>query len=109
MIGEIAAGVILGPSALALIHFTPEIKAIADLGVFLLVFLGGMEMDLGVLWKAFRGRGALVGLAGFTIPLALGISVGNALHMGPTQTISVGLCIPTTALPVRGHISMARD
>ena len=109
MIGEIAAGVILGPSALALIHFTPEIKAIADLGVFLLVFLVGMEMDLDVLWKAFRGRGALVGLAGFTIPLGLGILVGYAFQMGPTQMIFVGLCIAITALPVSVRILMDLD
>lgn len=109
MIGEIAAGVILGPSALALIHFTPEIKAIADLGVFLLVFLVGMEMDLDVLWKAFRGRGALVGLAGFAIPLGLGILVGYAFQMGPTQMIFVGLCIAITALPVSVRILMDLD
>ncbi|MGC1107798.1 MAG: cation:proton antiporter [Candidatus Acidiferrales bacterium] len=109
MIGEIAAGVLLGPSALALIHFTPEIKAIADLGVFLLVFLVGMEMDLGVLWKAFRGRGALVGLAGFTIPLALGIFVGYAFRLGATQMIFIGLCIAITALPVSVRILMDLD
>ena len=60
MIGEIAAGILLGPSVLKLVHFTPEIRALADLGVLLLVFLAGMEMDLDVLWKSFRGRGALV-------------------------------------------------
>jgi Kef-type K+ transport system membrane component KefB len=104
MIGEIAAGVLLGPSVLALIHFTPEIKAIADLGVFLLVFMVGMEMDLEVLWNAFRGRGALVGLAGFTIPLALGLWVGHLFGMGPTQMIFIGLCIAITALPVSVRI-----
>lgn len=109
MIGEIAAGVLLGPSALALIHFTPEIKAIADLGVFLLVFLVGMEMDLGALWKAFRGRGALVGLAGFIIPLALGILVGYAFRMGPTQMVFLALCIAITALPVSVRILMDLD
>lgn len=106
MIGEIAAGVLLGPSVLALIQFTPEIKAIADLGVFLLVFLVGMEMDLDVLWKAFRGRGALVGLAGFTIPLGLGILVGYGFQMGATQMIFIGLCIAITALPVSVRILM---
>jgi Kef-type K+ transport system membrane component KefB len=109
MIGEIAAGIILGPSALALIHYTPEIQAIADLGVFLLVFLVGMEMDLDVLWRAFRGRGALVGVAGFTIPLALGILVGYGFSMGPTQMIFIGLCIAITALPVSVRILMDLD
>lgn len=109
MIGEIAAGVLLGPSVLALIHYTPEIKAIADLGVFLLVFLVGMEMDLDVLWKAFRGRGALVGLAGFTVPLGLGILVGYGFQMGATQMIFIGLCIAITALPVSVRILMDLD
>lgn len=109
MIGEIAAGVLLGPSVLALIRFTPEIKAIADLGVFLLVFLVGMEMDLEVLWKAFRGRGALVGLAGFTVPLGLGVLVGYGFHMGATQMIFIGLCIAITALPVSVRILMDLD
>lgn len=109
MIGEIAAGILLGPSALALIHYTTEIKAIADLGVFLLVFLVGMEMDLDVLWKAFRGRGALVGLAGFVIPLGLGILVGYGFQMGATQMIFIGLCIAITALPVSVRILMDLD
>lgn len=106
MIGEIAAGILLGPSVLKLIHFTPEIKALADLGVLLLVFLAGMEMDLDVLWKSFRGRGALVGLAGFLVPLTLGIGVGIAFGMDRTREIFVGLCIAITALPVSVRILM---
>ncbi|MHB8754471.1 MAG: cation:proton antiporter [Candidatus Acidiferrales bacterium] len=106
MIGEIAAGILLGPSVLKLVHFTPEIKALADLGVLLLVFLAGMEMELDVLWKSFRGRGALVGLSGFLVPLILGIGVGIAFGMDRTREIFVGLCIAITALPVSVRILM---
>ena len=106
MIGEVAAGILLGPSVLKLVHFTPEIKALADLGVLLLVFLAGMEMDLDVLWKSFRGRSALVGVAGFTVPLILGIGVGIAFGMDRTRGIFVGLCIAITALPVSVRILM---
>jgi Kef-type K+ transport system membrane component KefB len=42
MIGEILAGVLLGPSVLNLLHISPELQGIADLGVFLLVLLAGM-------------------------------------------------------------------
>ncbi|HEV2617372.1 MAG TPA: cation:proton antiporter [Candidatus Acidoferrales bacterium] len=106
MIGEIAAGILLGPSALGLISFTPEIKALADLGVLLLVFLAGMEMDLDVLWKSFRGRGAWVGIAGFAVPLALGIGIALTLGMNSTRALFVGLCIAITALPVSVRILM---
>ena len=61
MIGEILAGVLLGPSVLDLIHMTSELKAIADIGVLLLVFSAGMEIDLHDVLAAVRGRGIWVG------------------------------------------------
>ena len=106
MLAEILAGVLVGPSVLNYVHYTPEIKALADLGVLLLVFLTGMEMDLEGLWRAFRGRGAWVSLAGFVVPLALGIGVGLGFGLGSTRTIFVGLCIAITALPVSVRILM---
>ena len=106
MIGEIAAGVLLGPSVLGLIEYNQGIKAIADLGVLLLVFLVGMDMDLEALWKAFRGRGAWVGAAGFAVPLGCGILAGRLFGMDQTRMIFLGLCIAVTALPVSVRILM---
>ncbi len=106
MVAEIAAGILVGPSVLNVVHFTPEIKGLADLGVLLLVFLTGMEMDLGGLWRAFRGRGSWVSGAGFLIPLILGMGVGLAFGLNWTQTIFMGLCIAITALPVSVRILM---
>jgi Na+:H+ antiporter len=106
MIGEVAAGVLLGPSILGAVHFTPEIKAVADLGVLLLVFLAGMEMKLDALWKSFSGRGAWVGAAGFALPMTLGIFVGWAFGLDSTRALFIGLCIAITALPVSVRILM---
>lgn len=106
MIGEIAAGVILGPSILGVVQFTPEIKAIADLSVLLLVFLVGMDMDLQTLWESFRGRGAWVGVSGFVFPMLLGILVGTLFGLNPTRSVFIGLCIAITALPVSARLLM---
>src|SRR6185312_4890258 len=106
MLGEIAAGILLGPSCLTYIHYTPEIKAIADIGVLLLVFMAGMEMDLPALWDSFRGRRLWVSAAGFVIPLLFGIVVGRAFGLDSTRTIFIGLCIAITALPVSVRILM---
>lgn len=106
MLGEIAAGILLGPSCLSYIHYSPEIKAIADIGVLLLVFLAGMEMDVDALWMAFRGRGAWVSAAGFVIPLLCGIGLGRAFGMDLTRMTFLGLCIAITALPVSVRILM---
>lgn len=106
MLGEIAAGILLGPSCLSLIHFSPEIKAIADIGVLLLVFLAGMEMDLDALWASFAGRGAWVSAAGFVIPLLGGILLGFVFGMDQTRMAFLGLCVAITALPVSVRILM---
>jgi Kef-type K+ transport system membrane component KefB len=100
MIGEIFAGLLLGPSVLHLIQYTPEIRAIADLGVLLLVFLTGMEMDSTALWRAFRGRGAWVSISGFVVPFILGTLVGYSFGRDATRSIFIGLCVAITALPV---------
>ncbi|MGO8791091.1 MAG: cation:proton antiporter [Terriglobia bacterium] len=106
MIGEIVAGVLLGPSILGAVHYTSEIQVIAQLGVLLLVFIAGMEMDMEVLWKSFRGRGIWVGAAGFTFPMILGILVGLVFGMNTTRSVFIGLCIAITALPVSVRILM---
>jgi Kef-type K+ transport system membrane component KefB len=109
MLGEIAAGILLGPSCLSYLHFTTEIKAIADIGVLLLVFMAGMEMDIDALWDAIRGRGAWVCAAGFVIPLMGGVLLGYAFHMDLTRMAFLGLCIAITALPVSVRILMDLD
>ncbi len=106
MLGEIAAGIVLGPSVLNVAHYTPEIRALADIGVLLLVFLAGMEMELGQLWASVRGRGAWVSITGFVVPLVLGLLLGFGFGMDLTRTVFLGLCVAITALPVSARILM---
>jgi len=106
LIGEILAGIILGPSVLNYVDYNNDIKVLAQLGVLLLVFIAGMEMDLDALWKSFRGRGAWVSAAGFVIPLLCGVILGLIFHLDQTRTIFIGLCIAITALPVSVRILM---
>jgi Kef-type K+ transport system membrane component KefB len=106
MIGEILAGVLLGPSVLNYVDYSNDIKVLAQLGVLLLVFIAGMEMNLEALWESFRGRGAWVSAAGFVIPMLCGIILGLIFHLDQTRTIFIGLCIAITALPVSVRILM---
>ena len=72
MIGEIVAGIVLGPSVLGIIKPSPELKILSDLGVFLLVMLAGMEMQFKDIRESFRGRGTLIAICGFFMPFAVG-------------------------------------
>lgn len=106
MIGEIAAGLVLGPSVLNLVHGSPELTAIADLGLLLLMLLAGMEIDVDQLFDAFKGRRAWISVTGFVLPLVSGIGAGHLLGFDIHRTVFLGLCIAITALPVSIRILM---
>ena len=106
MIGEILAGLILGPAIFGLIHESPELTAIADIGLLMLVLLAGMEIELKQLFDAFTGRNLWISVMGFVVPLALGVATGAMLGLDANRTLFVGLCIAITALPVSIRILM---
>src|SRR5215510_7730214 len=76
MIGEILAGLILGPALLDLIHVSPELNAISDIGILMLVLLAGMEIELRQLVDAFTGRNVWISVMGFVVPAVLGVGAG---------------------------------
>jgi Kef-type K+ transport system membrane component KefB/nucleotide-binding universal stress UspA family protein len=91
VMGQLIAGIILGPSLLGLLwpdlqHLifprTPEqkamIDAVAQLGVLMLLLLAGMETDLNLVKKTGRAS-FCVSLTGILIPFACGFALGEAL------------------------------
>lgn len=106
MIGEIIAGVILGPALLNFIHRTEELKVISDLGVFLLVILAGLEINFDDILKSIRGRSIIISLLAFFLPILSGFMVGQLFHQKVMTTVFIGLCVAITALPVSIRILM---
>lgn len=106
MIGEIIAGIILGPSLLNIIHGTEAIHVISDLGVFLLVILAGLEIDIDNILTSFKGKKIIISILGFIIPLGSGFLVGHFFGLQIMTTMFLGLCIAITALPVSIRILM---
>jgi Kef-type K+ transport system membrane component KefB len=69
VIGEIVAGVILGPSLLGYIEPGGLIQVLAEIGIILLLFQIGLETDIGEL--ASSGSSSIVVAAGgFVLPFA---------------------------------------
>ena len=75
MIGEILAGVLLGPTVLNFIHRTEELKVISELGVFLLVIIAGLEINLDEIVKSMKGRNIVISLLAFFVPIVSGFFV----------------------------------
>lgn len=106
MIGEVIAGVILGPSLLNVVQNTAELKVIAELGVFLLVVMAGLEIEVEEIRNSIRGKNVWIALLGFIIPFIGGALTGYGFHYSYTFSIILGLCIAITALPVSIRILM---
>ena len=100
IIGEMFAGVILGPSVLNLVRVDAALSGTSEFAVFLIVLSAGLEMNFKDIVDSLRSKGVVIAVLGFVIPLAAGIIVGTAFHLDGMRTVFLGLCISITALPV---------
>ena len=95
VVGQIMAGVLLGPSVLGLLapgafhalfpgSATEKamLDAVAQLGILLLLLLTGMETDLSVFREA-RRPAISISFAGIVMPFACGLAVGLLLPPVP--------------------------
>ena len=67
VIGEIVAGVILGPSLLGFIEPEGLIWVLAEIGIILLLFEVGLETDIGELASSGT-KSVIVAISGFVLP-----------------------------------------
>src|SRR5262245_31930666 len=73
VVGEIVAGILVGPSLLHLVGDNDEVlRTLGEIGVILLLLEVGLEMDLAELGKVGRAS-LLVATVGVVSPLLLGI------------------------------------
>lgn len=104
LVGEIGAGIVLGPIAFAFVRPTEPIKLLADLGVFFIVYEAGMEMTLNGVRRIIKESGAAVAAGSFTLPFLLGFLVGTAFDLDIHVSLFLGLALSLTALPVSVRI-----
>ncbi|MCR2747313.1 cation:proton antiporter [Limnobacter parvus] len=100
LIGEILAGVLLGPAILGLIEPNKALAGVTELAVFLIILNAGLEMRFSDIVGAMKGRGLLLAAISFFIPFGGGVLVAAAFGQDIMRMIFLGLCISITALPV---------
>ncbi|MBK7685149.1 MAG: cation:proton antiporter [Rhodocyclaceae bacterium] len=100
LIGEILAGVLLGPAVFNYIQPTPALAGISELAVFLIILSAGLEMRISDVLSAMRGRGLILALLSFAIPFLGGVAVAQVFELDVMRTVFFGLCVSITALPV---------
>ncbi|MGH2701165.1 MAG: cation:proton antiporter [Actinomycetota bacterium] len=125
VVGEILAGLLLGPTLLgadlsawiAPLEARPTLTAIATIALVLFMFLAGVEYDLsGISGKA--GQATMLAGLSVAVPAVAGFGVAaiawNSTYAGPGASsflsfaLFMGAALSVTAFPVMAHILMER-
>ncbi len=76
VIGELVAGIILGPTLFGVIEADGMIRILAEVGIILLLFQIGLETHIGDLIEA-GGKSVVVAIGGFILPFVLCYSLSH--------------------------------
>ena len=103
VVGEIIAGILVGPSVLDLVGGGDVLRTLGELGVVLLLLEVGMEMDLGELGKV--GRTSLfVASIGVAAPLVLGIGAASAPGFDFNTSLFVAAALTATSVGITARV-----
>lgn len=126
VVGEIIAGIILGPSVIG--HYFPEfsgfifptnslgnLQFLSQIGLILFMFVIGMELDAKVL-KSKAHEAVVISHASIIVPFALGMGLAYYLYSGfaPPNinflsfSLFMGISMSITAFPVLARIIRER-
>ncbi|MCG6977020.1 MAG: cation:proton antiporter [Acidiferrobacterales bacterium] len=103
IVGELCAGIVLGPSLLGWIEPNNVINLLAEIGIILLLFEVGLETDIARLVRS-GGKAAAVAVAGFVLPFILGFVLSRylfSLELLPSLFIGGTLTATSIGITVR--------
>jgi Kef-type K+ transport system membrane component KefB len=99
IIGELLAGIFIGPSVLGIISETPVLSNISELGAIILLFEVGLSTDIKEFLKA-SGWAMVVAFVGVIAPYFLGYFVFLLFGLTDMQAIFAGAVLTATSVGV---------
>lgn len=106
VVGEILAGLIIGPSLLGWVDNTTFLTQMAEIGVILLMFSAGLETDLkellqtGPIALAIACAGVFVPLAGGTIYYSIFYGVSSVKSPEFIEAVFIGTIMTATSVSI---------
>jgi Kef-type K+ transport system membrane component KefB len=103
LVGEILAGVLVGPAVLGLVAPSEVLQVFAELGVVFLLFWVGLETRLSDL-REVGATAFSVGVLGVVIPFAGGIGLGAALGESTGTSLFIGAALVATSVGITSAV-----
>jgi Na+:H+ antiporter len=99
LVGEILAGVIVGPAILGLYQVTPETELFAQIGAVLLLFEVGVHTRVGDLVRV-GGTAAMVAVLGVVLPFLAGFAVATAMGFSLEGRLFLAAALTATSVGI---------
>lgn len=100
VIGELVAGIIIGPSVLGLIEISSPIDLLAQIGIILLLFEVGIETDIGRLTSSGM-KAFVVASGGVVLPFVSGFCISYyVFHFTLLASLFIGSTLTATSIGI---------
>jgi Kef-type K+ transport system membrane component KefB len=103
VLGELLAGVLIGPVVLGLVHESAILHALAEIGVVILLFEIGLESDLDELLRAGL-QSMAVALVGIACPFLLGFTLMAWWGKPTLVAVFVGAALTATSVGITARV-----
>jgi Kef-type K+ transport system membrane component KefB len=115
VLGELLAGIILGPTFLNMLgtwpvfsedaHLGELIELMAEIGVLLLMMMAGLELDLVEMLNSGKSA-SLSGTLGVIVPLILGYGTALLFGLAQYEALFMGLALSATSVSISAQTLM---
>ncbi|MDR1401083.1 MAG: cation:proton antiporter [Endomicrobium sp.] len=103
IIGELLAGIVMGPAVLGIIQETPNLSYVSELGAIILLFEAGLSTNMREFFKV-GGWALLVAFAGVVVPYSLGYLVFLCFGLTNAQAIFAGAVLTATSIGITARV-----
>ncbi len=107
LVGEILAGVLIGPSVLGWLKPTEFLSAMGDLGAMFLLFRVGLEVKSSELMRV-GGTALLVACSGVAVPFIMGAGLLLLWGAQAREAVFVGASLVATSVGITAHVLSAK-
>ena len=107
IVGEILAGVLIGPSVLGWVEPNELLRSLADIGVMFLLFRVGLEVKPAELLK-LGGTATIVAACGVIVPFFMGWGILAAWAYPRLESIFVGAAMVATSVGITAQVLSAQ-
>jgi Kef-type K+ transport system membrane component KefB len=105
ILGELLGGMVLGPSFLNVVSPDPLMRDVSQVGIILLMFLAGLETDLGEMKKTGLPS-FLAAAGGVVLPFSLAYIVGYFYGWSTTDSLFLGTILTATSVGITARTLM---